>query len=82
MISAVCWVPRGVAQPVVLESDEPTEQEIATMDAGKLSVRLSGSCKTLSIPVRAHVERGTGSAQAPAPQQRMHSACHPTSDLR
>ena len=52
MISAVCWVPRGVAQPVVLESDEPTDEEIATMDAGELFVRLAESCKISSTSVR------------------------------
>lgn len=35
MISAVCWVPRGVAQPVELQSDELTEEELAAMEAGK-----------------------------------------------
>lgn len=35
MISAVCWVPRGVAKPVQLEEEDPTEDELAEMHAGK-----------------------------------------------
>lgn len=34
MISAVCWVPRGVAKPVQLEAEDPTEDELAEMHTG------------------------------------------------